>query len=112
MPTQAAANKLKLRLSKPKSREKGEEKAKAPKSKPRVRLPTVMQRSQFTRAFFFTQKTASEMLRKMSRIRQFEEKVFELVTDNKVSGASHVYSGQEAVAVGACSILRADDYIT
>ncbi|HYG77280.1 MAG TPA: thiamine pyrophosphate-dependent dehydrogenase E1 component subunit alpha [Planctomycetota bacterium] len=52
------------------------------------------------------------MLRRMYRIRHFEEKVFELVTDNKVSGASHVYSGQEAVAVGACSILRDDDYIT
>jgi pyruvate dehydrogenase E1 component alpha subunit len=53
-----------------------------------------------------------EMLRKMLRIRFFEEKVFELYAQNLVSGTIHLYLGEEAVAVGVCSTLRKDDYIT
>ena len=68
--------------------------------------------SLFVKALDITREDALDMLRKMYRIRHFEEKVFELVSDNKVGGASHVYSGQEAVAVGACSVLRDDDMIT
>ncbi len=66
----------------------------------------------FAKALDIAHAEAVELLRKMLLIRHFEEKVFELVTDNVVSGASHVYSGQEAVAVGACAALQKDDYIT
>jgi pyruvate dehydrogenase E1 component alpha subunit len=52
------------------------------------------------------------MYRKMLEIRRFEEKVFELYGQNLVPGTIHLYSGEEAVAVGVCSSLRKDDYIT
>ncbi len=53
-----------------------------------------------------------EMYRLMLKIRLFEEKVFELYAQNLVPGTIHLYTGQEAVAVGVCSTLRKDDYIT
>ncbi|MGB9741075.1 MAG: thiamine pyrophosphate-dependent dehydrogenase E1 component subunit alpha [Candidatus Bathyarchaeia archaeon] len=52
------------------------------------------------------------MLRKMVEIRLFEEKVFDLYAQNLVPGTIHLYAGEEAVAVGVCSNLRKDDYIT
>ncbi|MEM2118380.1 MAG: pyruvate dehydrogenase (acetyl-transferring) E1 component subunit alpha [Candidatus Bathyarchaeia archaeon] len=54
----------------------------------------------------------AEMLRKMLEIRLFEEKVFELYAQNLVPGTIHLYAGEEAVAVGVCSNLHKDDYIT
>ena len=54
----------------------------------------------------------AEMYRKMLEIRCFEEKVFELYGQNLVPGTIHLYAGEEAVAVGVCSSLRKDDYIT
>jgi pyruvate dehydrogenase E1 component alpha subunit len=53
-----------------------------------------------------------EMLTKMNEIRFFEDKVFELYAQNLVPGTVHLYAGEEAVAVGVCSNLRMDDYIT
>ena len=53
-----------------------------------------------------------EMYRKMFEIRSFEEKVFELYAQNMVPGTIHLYAGEEAVAVGVCSNLRKDDYVT
>jgi len=54
----------------------------------------------------------AEMYEKMLEIRCFEEKVFELYGQNLVPGTIHLYAGEEAVAVGVCSSLRKDDYIT
>lgn len=53
-----------------------------------------------------------EMLGKMVEIRLFEEKVFELYGQNLVPGTIHLYAGEEAVAVGVCSALEKEDYIT
>ena len=53
-----------------------------------------------------------EMYKGMLRIRRFEEKVSELFTAGEMAGFYHLYIGQEAVAVGACSALNRDDYIT
>ena len=53
-----------------------------------------------------------EMLRRMTRIRFFEERVIELAASGEIVGAAHSYIGEEAVAVGACLALRDDDYIT
>jgi acetoin:2,6-dichlorophenolindophenol oxidoreductase subunit alpha len=50
--------------------------------------------------------------RQMVRIRLFEEHVNELYTRALMPGLAHLYSGQEAVAVGICESLRVDDYIT
>ena len=52
------------------------------------------------------------LLRRMMEIRAFEDKVFELLGRNILQGASHVYAGQEAVAVGACSAIGDRDYVT
>ncbi len=53
-----------------------------------------------------------EMYRKMVRIRTFEERVYKEFAAGKIPGFVHLYSGEEASAVGACSNLRPDDYIT
>jgi pyruvate dehydrogenase E1 component alpha subunit len=50
--------------------------------------------------------------RSMLRIRLFEEQVNDLYTTAKMPGLAHLYIGEEAVAVGVCSALRDDDYIT
>ncbi|HEV2028330.1 MAG TPA: thiamine pyrophosphate-dependent dehydrogenase E1 component subunit alpha [Candidatus Dormibacteraeota bacterium] len=53
-----------------------------------------------------------EMYLKMLRIRIFEEQVNDLYRSAKMPGLAHLYIGEEAVAVGVCSALRDDDYIT
>lgn len=50
--------------------------------------------------------------RQMVRIRVFEEQVNELYTRALMPGLAHLYSGEEAVAVGICEALGIDDYIT
>ena len=51
------------------------------------------------------------MLRRMWRIRHFEEKVIEVFSAGEFGGAAHPYIGEEAVAVGACAALKSTDYI-
>ena len=50
--------------------------------------------------------------RQMVSIRLFEEQVNEVYTRALMPGLAHLYSGEEAVAVGICEALRIDDYIT
>jgi acetoin:2,6-dichlorophenolindophenol oxidoreductase subunit alpha len=52
------------------------------------------------------------MFRRMVMIRQFEENANDLYTRALMPGITHLYSGEEAVAVGVCEALRSDDYIT
>src|ERR1700688_1255495 len=52
------------------------------------------------------------MYRRMQMIRLFEEQVNELYTRALMPGLAHLYVGEEAVAVGVCEALRAEDYIT
>lgn len=53
-----------------------------------------------------------KMYRDMVRIRTFEEKLRVLDMQGKTPGFYHLYSGEEACAVGACSALEKKDYIT
>ena len=53
----------------------------------------------------------SDLLRQMYEIRFFEEKVAELLKTGVIKGASHLYAGEEAVAVGAISAITEDDVI-
>lgn len=53
-----------------------------------------------------------DYLRTMYEIRFFEEKVYELVRSRQIKGASHLYAGQEAVAVGAVASITRNDMIT
>ena len=48
----------------------------------------------------------------MLRIRHFEEQIFEVYTSGLMHGLAHLYIGEEAVAVGVCTALRDDDFIT
>jgi len=53
---------------------------------------------------------ARQLLTDMLLIRRFEEKAAEAYTLGKIGGFLHLYIGEEAVAVGATSALRPDDY--
>lgn len=52
-----------------------------------------------------------EMYRTMLRIRRFEERVIQEFAAGNIPGSVHAYIGEEAVAVGAITQLRPDDYI-
>lgn len=52
-----------------------------------------------------------ELLRLLILSRRFEEKTAEVYQMGKIGGFCHLYIGQEAVAVGAISPLRDDDYV-
>lgn len=52
------------------------------------------------------------MYEQMCKIRAFEEAANELYLSAKMPGLTHMYVGEEAVAVGVCEALRRDDYIT
>lgn len=86
--------------------------------------------------------TLADLLRRMYRIRLFEERLkgfydyqgyfqqnspeaelersaglftstlYDFASSGMIGGAVHLYIGQEAVAVGVCSLLRDDDYVT
>ena len=60
----------------------------------------------------WTHNDALHLYRQMQRIRFFEEQVNELYLSARMPGLAHLYSGEEAVAVGVCAALRQDDYIT
>lgn len=49
---------------------------------------------------------------RMVRIRLFEEKLQELFATGRLPGFVHLYVGEEAIAVGACSVLRNADKVT
>ncbi|HVG35941.1 MAG TPA: pyruvate dehydrogenase (acetyl-transferring) E1 component subunit alpha [Pyrinomonadaceae bacterium] len=55
--------------------------------------------------------TLLKLLYQMILIRRFEEKSAEAYSLGKIGGFCHLYIGQEAVAVGALSALRPDDYV-
>jgi pyruvate dehydrogenase E1 component alpha subunit len=48
--------------------------------------------------------------RTMLLIRRFEERSAQLYVEGRIGGFLHLYIGQEAVAAGAMSLLRSDDY--
>src|SRR5215469_12863618 len=52
------------------------------------------------------------MYRQMMAIRLFEEQVNDLYMRALMPGLAHLYIGEEAVAVGVCSALRKEDYVT
>jgi acetoin:2,6-dichlorophenolindophenol oxidoreductase subunit alpha len=56
--------------------------------------------------------TQLKLLEAMLRIRAFETAANQLYLSAKMPGLTHLYIGEEAVAVGVCSALRVDDVIT
>lgn len=49
---------------------------------------------------------------RMQLIRTFEDRVAGLFAEGKLPGFVHLYAGEEAIAVGVCSHLTDDDFIT
>jgi pyruvate dehydrogenase E1 component alpha subunit len=76
----------------------------SPDTPPPTRAPTSELLQQYDRA------EHHRMLRLMLLGRRFEEKSAEAYALGKIGGFCHLYIGQEAVAVGALSPLREDDY--
>ena len=52
------------------------------------------------------------MYTQMAKIRVFEDNANQLYLDAKMPGLTHMYSGEEAVAVGICEALKVTDKIT
>src|SRR3984885_12651366 len=52
------------------------------------------------------------MYRQLMASRLFEENVNELYTRALMPGLAHLYSGEEAIAVGICEALKKEDYVT
>jgi len=52
-----------------------------------------------------------DLWRMMLRIRRFDERVRELFLEGTVKGTAHSCVGQEAIAAGACAVLRDADFI-
>lgn len=55
---------------------------------------------------------AVDLLRTMLRIREFEDAVKTIFERGLMRGSTHLYNGQEAVAVGVCSALGPGDTMT
>ncbi len=57
------------------------------------------------------QELVARLYKDMLRIRRFEQEAARLYTERKIAGFLHLYIGQEAVAVGALSVLEDQDQI-
>ena len=55
--------------------------------------------------------TVINIYRQMLLVRRFEEKAAEIYSAGKIGGFCHLYIGQEAVAIGAISAIRKEDYV-
>jgi pyruvate dehydrogenase E1 component subunit alpha len=55
--------------------------------------------------------TLVNIYHQMVLVRRFEEKSAEAYSAGKIGGFCHLYIGQEAVAIGAISAIRRDDYV-
>jgi acetoin:2,6-dichlorophenolindophenol oxidoreductase subunit alpha len=59
----------------------------------------------------FTAAQLERAYRQMKTIREFEERLHVEIATGEIPGFTHLYSGQEAVAVGVCETLTDADYI-
>lgn len=71
-------------------------------------IPTI---SQLIKEKSISLDEATNWLRTIYEIRFFEEKVFDLLGENIIKGASHLYAGEEAIAVGAIAAIEEGDVI-
>jgi len=78
-------------------------------------LEAAVQRDAAARLAAVEQREAAAMFlegyARMLLIRLFETSIHRLFLAGEVHGTTHLYAGQEAVAVGTCLALRAEDYV-
>jgi 2-oxoisovalerate dehydrogenase E1 component len=75
------------------------------RKKPTPRIADLMKKGTVTES------APLDWLRTIHEIRFFEDKVYDLLGQNIIKGASHLYAGQEAVATGAVAAIEMGDVI-
>jgi pyruvate dehydrogenase E1 component alpha subunit len=75
-------------------------------------LPFAQERQDMKKAVRKNTEAYLRMYRQMVRIRTFEDNANQLYLSAKMPGLTHLYSGEEAVAVGICEALERTDHIT
>ena len=70
-----------------------------------------LKEAQKSRLAELDRKTLVDIYYMMLLCRRFEEKAAEAYSAGKIGGFCHLYIGQEAVAIGALSAIRKDDYV-
>ena len=58
-----------------------------------------------------TKEQRLDLFRLMMRIRRFEERCLRAYQQGRIGGFLHLYIGQEAVAVGCCSVMEKSDHV-
>lgn len=71
----------------------------------------VLKEAQKSRLADLDRETLVNIYHQMLLCRRFEEKAAEAYSAGKIGGFCHLYIGQEAVAIGAISAIRKDDYV-
>ncbi len=79
---------------------------------PKEEVRSIEQVSAMVEEQELTKEALLTMLRQIMEIRALEDNIADLLNKAVLKGASHLYAGQEAVAVGAIAALRDDDLIT
>ena len=70
-----------------------------------------LKKAQKSRLAKLDRDTLITIYHQMLLVRRFEEKSAEAYSMGKIGGFCHLYIGQEAVAIGAISMIRKDDYV-
>ncbi|HEY2974079.1 MAG TPA: pyruvate dehydrogenase (acetyl-transferring) E1 component subunit alpha [Pyrinomonadaceae bacterium] len=70
-----------------------------------------LKEAQKSRLADLDRETLINIYHQMLLVRRFEEKSAEAYSAGKIGGFCHLYIGQEAVAIGAISAIRQDDYV-
>ena len=70
-----------------------------------------LKEAQKSRLAEIDRETLINIYQQMLLVRRFEEKSAEAYSAGKIGGFCHLYIGQEAVAIGAISAIRKDDYV-
>jgi pyruvate dehydrogenase E1 component alpha subunit len=70
-----------------------------------------LKQAQKSRVADIDRETLINIYHQMLLVRRFEEKSAEAYSAGKIGGFCHLYIGQEAVAIGAISAIRKDDYV-
>jgi pyruvate dehydrogenase E1 component alpha subunit len=73
--------------------------------------PEALKVAQKSRIAAIDRATLINIFHQMLLVRRFEEKSAEAYSAGKIGGFCHLYIGQEAVAIGAISAIRKDDYV-